>query len=82
MVFDDIKTLDMHHVSSQAIIYIKANYLGFLQEFNLFMQIIEFYNFTNNNIPLAFVSDQSKFDCTSKYKGLHNVALKIHLTPS
>ena len=64
MVFDGIKTLHMHHVSSQAMIYINANYLGFFQEFNLFMQVIEFYNYTNNNIPLAFVSDQLyKFDC-------------------
>ena len=56
-------------------IYFNANYLGFLKEFNLFMQVIEFYNYTNNNIPLAFVSDQTyKFDCTSKYRGLHNVA--------
>ena len=61
-------------------IYSTANYIGFHQEFITFMQVIEFYHYTNNNIQLNFVSDQMhKFGCTSKYRGLHNVALRIYL---
>ena len=72
MVFDGIM-----------MIYITANYIDFLQEFNLFMQVIEFNNNTSNNIPLGFFSDQMyRFDCISTFRGLHNVALKIYVTPS
>ena len=61
-------------------IYINANYIGFCQEFNLIMQLIQFYHYTNNNIQLTFVSDQMyKFGCTSKYRDLHNVALKVYM---
>ena len=77
MVCDGIKTLDMHHVLSQAMIYVNINCICFLQEFNIFMQVIEFYDYTNNNIQLSFVSDQMyKISCTNKYRGLNNVALK------
>ena len=71
----------MQHVSSLAMMYINPNYIGFLQEFNILIQVIEFYNDTNNNKQLTFVSDQMyyKFGCTSKYRCLRNVALKIYL---